>query len=294
VFDVVVWGAPEARQSVSNIRNLLLEQPDGGRVRLGDVAEVRIAPTPTIIHHEGISPRVDVVANVQGRDVGAVGDDIEDRLQAVNFPLEYHPEVLGEFATQEAAEGRLLAVGIAAAIAILLLLQKVTGSWRMASLLFLTLPVALVGGVLASLAAGGTLSLGSLVGFLAVVGIAARSTILLIKHYQHLEEREGMPFGPSLVLRGTEERFVPILLTAAATAAVLLPVVLLGDVAGLEVLRPMAVVMLGGLVTVMLVSLYVVPALYLRFGGRREPELDLVPEAVPPVGQAMPGSVSTA
>jgi Cu/Ag efflux pump CusA len=109
------------------------------------------------------------------------------------------------------------------------------------------------------------------------LGIAARDGILLIKHYQHLEDREGVAFGPALVQRGTRERLVSILVTAAATASILLPLVAMGDTAGLEIVHPMAVVMLAGLVTATLVTLCVVPALYLRFGSRREPELDLEP-----------------
>ena len=133
---------------------------------------------------------------------------------------------------------------------------------------------ALTGGVLAVLAGGGIISLGSLVGFLAVLAIAARNGILLINHYQHLERNEGEPFGPELVVRGTRERFAPILMTAAATGLALLPLVILGNIAGLEIVHPMAVVILGGLVTSTLLNLFVVPALYLRFGSSPEPETE--------------------
>jgi len=125
------------------------------------------------------------------------------------------------------------------------------------------LAVALVGGVLAAFAGGG-ISLGSLVGFLALLGIAARNGILLIDRYQSLQENEGEPFGPALVLRGTRERVAPILMTAVTTALALVPLVLLGDVAGLEIVRPMALVILGGLVTSTWLALVVIPALYLR------------------------------
>jgi CzcA family heavy metal efflux pump len=277
VYDVVVWGAPRTRHSLHDIRDLLLETPKGTAVRLGDVADVRIVASPAVIHHEAISPRVDVVANVSGRNVRPVMDDVEDRLEKFEFPLEYHAEVLGEQAAREATETRLLVVVIAVAIGILLLLQAAFGSWRLAAVVFLTLPTAVAGGVLAAWTVGGILSLGSLLGLLAVIGIAAREGILLVKHYQHLEQREGETFGAALVLRGTHERMVPILLTAAATAAFLLPLLLLGDRAGLEIVRPMAVVMLGGLITATLVTLFVVPALYLRFGAKREPDLELSP-----------------
>ena len=133
-------------------------------------------------------------------------------------------------------------------------------------LIFLTLPIALVGGILAAFAAGGVLSLGSLLGFFAVFGIAARNGILLINHCQHLEEVEGETFGPALVLRGARERLSPILMTSLATGLAVVPLVILGDRPGQEIEYPLAVVILGGLVTSTLLNLFVVPSLYLRFG----------------------------
>ena len=154
---------------------------------------------------------------------------MKDRLQTVSFPHEYHAEVLGEFAERQAAQGRLFAFGLAAALGIFLLLQTCIGSWRVAAFSFLTLPLALVGGVLAAFAAGGVISLGSLVGFLTVFGIAARNGILLVNHYQHLEDEEGQPFGIDLVLRGSRERLAPILMTALATGLALVPLVIRRD-----------------------------------------------------------------
>src|SRR5919197_5651121 len=135
---------------------------------------------------------------------------------------------------------------------------------------FLTLPMALVGGVLAaSMFSGGVLSLGSLVGFLAVFGIAARNGILLINHCQHLERHEGEVFGPALVVRGAKERLSPILMTALATALALVPLVVRGTIPGHEIEHPMAVVIVGGLVTSTVLNLFIVPSLYLRFAKRR-------------------------
>jgi CzcA family heavy metal efflux pump len=269
VFEVVVWGAPEVRDNLSNLREFLLETPGGQAVRLGEVAELRIAPTPTVIRHEAISPRIDVVANVRGRDLGGVARDVARRLKDVKFPLEYRAELLGEYAERQTAQQRMVAFGAAAAIGTFLLLQAVFGSWTLALLVVLTLPMALVGGVLAAFVGGG-ISLGSLVGFLALLGIAARNGILLINRYQHLERHEGEAFGPELVRRGTRERVGPVLITAATTALAMLPLLLLGNIAGLEIVRPMGVVILGGLVTSTLLTLFVLPALYLRFGARRE------------------------
>ena len=280
VFDVVVWGAPEARRNLSNLRDLMLENPRDTQVRLGEVAELRIVPTPTVIHHEALSPRIDVVANVRGRDLGSVAGDVARRLKEVKFPLEYRAELLGEYAERQAAQRRMLGFAIAAATGVFLLLQACFGSWRLATLVFVTLPVALVGGVLAAFAGGG-ISLGSLIGFLALLGIAARNNILLIDRYQTLQQHDGEPFGPALVQRGTRERAAPILMTAVTTVLALVPLVFLGDIAGLEIVRPMALVILGGLVTSTWLALVVIPALYLRLRAvsYRVDVTDHVPDA---------------
>ena len=214
---------------------------------------------------------MDVLANVgSGRDLGAVLEDVEDRLEEVQFPLGYHAELLGEGAERAAAQRRLLLAGLAAVVGIFLLLQAAFRSWRLATLAFLALPAALVGGVLAAYAGDGIVSLGALVGFLAVLGIAARNSILLIRHFQHLEWVEGEAFGPALVLRGARERLSPILMTTLATGLALVPLVFAADLPGHEIEHPMAVVILGGLVTSTLLNLFVVPVLYLRLGSIRE------------------------
>jgi Cu/Ag efflux pump CusA len=150
---------------------------------------------------------------------------------------------------------------------------------RLALLLFLTLPMALVGGVLAVWLGDGILSLGSLIGFLTVFGIAARNGILMISHFQHLESEEGEVFGPALVLRGAKERLAPILMTAGATGLALVPLAVAGSVAGHEIEHPMAIVILGGLVTSTLLNLFVLPSLYLRFGKSRRASTELSVDA---------------
>jgi CzcA family heavy metal efflux pump len=278
VFDVIVQGVPATRESVASVRNLLIDGTDGGHLRLGQVADVRVTPTPIVIERDAVSRHLDVVADVSGRDLGAVATDIEDRLANVTFPLEYHAEVLKETTGEEINSTQMIAFGIAAAIAAFLLLQAAFRSWRLAVPVFLSLPLALVGGVLAALVAGAELSLGSFIGFLALFALATRTEVLLISHFQNLE-REGASFGPDLVERGARERLAPITTTAAATAAVMLPFVIAGTMPGLEVVHPMAVVVLGGLVTSTLLSLFVLPALFLRFGGgepKLSPEEDLM------------------
>jgi Cu/Ag efflux pump CusA len=264
VYDIIAWSVPKARKDVQSIQELPLDTPGGGHITLSDVAKVFVTATPNQISREDNSRRIDVGMNVKGRDLGSVVSDVRDRLEKVKMPHEYHAELVGEFAEREAAQGRLLSFGLAAAIGIFLLLQTCIGSWRVATFSFLTLPLALVGGLLAAFAAGGIISLGSLVGFLTVFGIAARNGILLINHYQHLEREEGEPFGPELVLRGSRERLAPILMTALATGLALVPLVISGEIPGAEIEYPMALVILGGLATSTLLNLFLVPTLYLR------------------------------
>jgi CzcA family heavy metal efflux pump len=265
-YDVHVWSTPETRRSLTDIRNLPIDTPNGGTVRLADVASVRIKPTPSSIHHEDTSRRLDIGANTSGRPLGSVAEDVSNQLDKIKFPTGYHAELKGEAVEKQNAQHRLLIFGLAAAIGILLLLQAAFGSLRLALIFFLTLPMALVGGVLAAYLTGGTLSLGSLVGFLTVFGIAARNGILLINHCQHLERHEGEKFGLELVLRGARERLSPIMMTALATGLALVPLVVAGTIPGHEIEHPMAIVILGGLITSTFVNLFIVPALYLRFG----------------------------
>ena len=268
-YDVVVWSPGSVRHSFTDVENLPIDTPAGGRVRLGSVATVSLQPNPNAIDRQGDSRYLDVGAAVSGRDLGAVVSDINRKLAAVHLNRGYHIEMLGEYQERQAAQARLLQSSLIAGVAILLLLQASFRRWRLAVLAFVTLPMALVGGILAAWAGGGIISLGSLVGFFTVFGIAARNGILLINHWQHLEQDEGMEFGPALVIRGARERLSPILMTSLATGLALVPLVLLGERPGHEIEHPLAVVVLGGLATSTLLNLLVLPSLYLRFGRSR-------------------------
>jgi len=269
-YDVHVWSTPKTRDSITAVRRLPIDTPRG-QVPLSTLASVRIAPTPNLIERENASRKIDVDANLTGtRSPSAVNRDVQARLRAIKMPLGYHAELLGEAQERQAAQHSLLTYGVLAAVAIFLLLQVAFGSWRLAALMLLTLPMALVGGVLAAYEGVGVVSLGALIGFFTVMGIAARNGIMMISHFQHLERDEGESFGPQLVLRGAKERVSPILMTASATGLALLPLVISGDKPGQEIEHPMAVVILGGLVTSTLLNLFVMPVLYLRLGaGRR-------------------------
>ncbi|MFZ2652665.1 MAG: efflux RND transporter permease subunit [Burkholderiaceae bacterium] len=275
IYEVVVHGAPEARQSMTNLSDLWVEKSDRQSTRLGDVAKLQMVSTPSVIRHEAIAPYVDVVASVAGRDFGSVMDEVEDRLDKIKFPLEYHPEILGEYAERQSVQRRMLGVGIACLIGIFLLLQACFRSWAQAAVGFLAIPVAAAGGVLAVALSGGVMSLGSIIGFLAVLGIAARNAVLLISAYHDLEKHQAFDLGA--VLRGSRERLAPMLASSAATIGAMLPIIVFGRVPGLEIVGPTAIVILGGVVASTLFTLFVLPALYSQVRARapRQPDLRL-------------------
>jgi Cu/Ag efflux pump CusA len=288
VFQVVVRGVPEVRQSLDTIRDLRIDTPDGSGVRLGDVARVAIAPNPVDLRHEAVSRYVDVRAGISGRDPDAVRADVRDRLRAMHFPLDYHAEVVTPSADEQAPLSTFLTYAVAAAVAIFLLLQAAFGSWRLAALVFATLPIALVGGVVVIAAGGGDVSLGAAFGLMAVLGLAVRNAIALVRRLQELEGNGTERLA--LVVRGTADRAPAVVLTALVMAAALVPFAALGDVAGNEITHSTAAVVLGGLVSSTALALFVQPALYLHAARRSAapsaervapertgPDLDLLP-----------------
>jgi multidrug efflux pump subunit AcrB len=182
------------------------------------------------------------------------------------MPLEYHAEVLADAQQQQTHNLQTAGLAVAVAIAIFLLLQAAFGSWRLATLVFLTLPLAAAGSVLAAFSVGGIMTLGALIGLFTVLGITARNSVRLITSFQRLESDETV-FGPESVLRAAREGSGPILVAAAATIAVVLPLLLFGRMAGAELLYPLAAVVIGGLVTSTLLTVFVLPALYIRFSA---------------------------
>jgi len=273
-FDVMVWGVPGVRTDLAAVQALPIDTPAGVQVRLGDVADVRVVAAPNEVRRENASRRLDVTCNVSGRDLGAVAREVEEKVGAIPFDREYHPEFLGEYAARQESTRKLYALAGLAVIGIVLLLYVDFRAWRPTWLVALTIPFALVGGVFAVVVAGGVVSLGSLVGFVTVLGIAARNGIMLVSHFRHLEAAEGVAFGVGLVLRGAEERLAPILMTALATGLALLPLAVTGNKPGQEIEYPLAVVILGGLVTSTLLNLFLLPPLYARFGRPVGPPAD--------------------
>jgi CzcA family heavy metal efflux pump len=265
-FDVVVWGTKDLRTDLHAIQELPIDAQNGTQVRLKDVADVRIVSAPNEIRRENASRRLDVTCNVSGRDLGSTAREIEEKVKQIPFDREYHPEFLGEYAARQESTRRLYALAGLALVGIVLLLFVDFQSWRPTLLVALTIPFALVGGVFAVLFTTSVVSLGSMVGFVTVLGIAARNGIMLVSHFRHLEAEEGVPFGVGLILRGAEERLAPILMTALATGLALLPLAITGNKPGQEIEYPLAVVILGGLITSTLLNLFLLPPLYALFG----------------------------
>ena len=270
VFDVVLRAAPDARANPNDLGRLLVDAPTGDKVPLHAVAEIGMINAPNIINRERASRRILVTCNAAGRDVASIVEDIQTRIAATLPPLPagYHLEFGGEHEARSAAQERLILVSAAALVGIFILLYLDFQSLGLSLLVMLSVPLACIGGIAAVLLTGGDVSLGSLVGFVTVFGIATRNGILLISHYQHLQFHDQMPFGRELILRGAAERLSPILMTASSTALALLPLVALGNLPGHEIEHPMAVVIIGGLVSSTFLTLVLMPVLYEWLGWR--------------------------
>lgn len=271
VFDVQVWSTPETRHSLSNVQDLMIDTPGGGQVRLADIATVRVRPTLSSIKREEVSRYLDVHATVSGRDVGSVARSVRQQLAALAFPAEYHAEVLGEYAAQQDAQRRSLGLAVGAAIGIFLLLQAAFASWRLAFVIFLALPAALSGGVFAAAVTGEPLSLATTAGYFALLAVAVRGGLAVAGAYvDRLPQPGQAPHARAVDAARTV--VTPVVATALATGAAVLPFVFTGDVAGQELLQPFSIVVLGGLVTSTLVTVVGLPALCAALGPKRVPE----------------------
>lgn len=266
-IDVMVVGHDALRADVSALHDLVLPLDDQRSVRLADIADLRIMPMQNTIAHDAGSRKLDVVVDLAvGADLGQIARAIAAKVRAFPFAAAHHAELLGEYRARTQAQTKLAVVSALALFGVALVLLADFRSLRLALLVIASLPFALVGGVFATICSHGMVSLGTLVGLVTVIGIAARNGIMLIAHYRYLESHEGVPFGSELVLRGACERLAPILMTALATALALVPLVFRGAAPGHEIEYPMAVVILGGVISSTLLNLFVMPVLYLQFG----------------------------
>lgn len=259
-FDVTVWTEERFRKTVDNLNELPIALPAGGSIPVREVANLKIVSTPNIIQHEGGSRKIDISLNSKDGRLDRIATEAGSVIAGLNLPQGYHAELLGEYKERQTSSQRLLFFSLISLIGIFVVLYLDFQSLGLAILIFLSLPFALLGGVFTSALFGIPLSLGSLVGFVTVLGIAARNAVMLISHYRFLEE-EGRAFGRELILLGSEERLRPILMTAAATALGLLPIVIGGDRPGHEIEYPMAVIIFGGLLSSTLLNLAVMPSI---------------------------------
>jgi CzcA family heavy metal efflux pump len=262
-FDIVVKAHPDVTRHLPDLKRLPIDLPSGkGTVPLLAVADLQRVSAPNTIRRDQASRCIDVTCNVKNRDLGSVVSDIQERLKSLPAREGYRVELLGEYKARSDSQRQLLIYSLLSLIGIAALLYMDFQSVRLMLLVLFTLPFALIGGVAAALLGGGVLSLGSLVGFITVLGIAARNGIMLVSHYRHLQQVEGMSMSRELLLRGARERVVPILMTALAAGLGLLPLAISGSKPGYEVEYPMAIVILGGLITSTILNLVVLPVLY--------------------------------
>ncbi|MDI1310462.1 MAG: efflux RND transporter permease subunit [Methylotenera sp.] len=266
-LDVVIIGNTSSKSDLSAIQQLPIDSPFGSQLRIKDVADVYFIGMPNEIKREAVSRRIDIVSNAKNRDLGAVAADIENSVLKMQFPAGYYPQFLGEYTAQKAARNRLAGLSILMLLAIVLIVYADFKSYRHTLVLVASLPFAFVGGVIGVLISGGVVSLGSMVGFIAVLGIAARNGILLISHYRHLMLSEKLELSSiELIKRGSNERLVPILMTALATSLALLPIVFKGPISGYEIEYPLAIVVVSGLLTSTILNLLLLPAIFLKYG----------------------------
>jgi CzcA family heavy metal efflux pump len=267
-FDLFVWFDEVSRRDTQAMRGVLIDGHKDFKIPLSQVAEVALENRPYFINRERVQRRIAVQANVVGRDLGTVIAEAQEKIaKQVSLPAGYFVEYGGQFESQQEATRILLSYGAIAIVVIFLLLYKAFNSARASFLVLANLPLALIGGVFTIFLTGGIMSIPSLIGLISVFGIAARNGIILVTHYHNLRV-EGFS-REEVVVQGSKDRLAPVLMTAGAAALGLLPL-LFGDIAGKELERPMAHVILGGLFTSTVLNMLIVPVLYSRYGWEKE------------------------
>lgn len=265
VFDLVVRLDEPYREDVTSIRQLLVDT-DSGPLPLSDLATVEESQGPNQVLRENVTRRIVVSANVQGRDLGSVVADMQKAASTVKLPSGYHLEWGGQFQSQQSASRTLLMLSAFSVVGIFLVLYQHFKVVRLALMVMAALPLSLIGGVAGVYLTGQSLSVASLVGFITLCGIASRNEIMRVSHYLHLVEEEGQDFGLDLILRGSSERLVPVMMTALTAILALLPLALAAGAPGKEILHPVAVVILCGLLVSTVLDTLITPILFYLFG----------------------------
>ncbi|MBF0097412.1 MAG: efflux RND transporter permease subunit [Magnetococcales bacterium] len=266
-FDVVVRLSEEWRTESGDFGEILIDTPRG-KIPLKLVAQVEESSGPNLINRDNMRRRIVVLANTQGRDVGAVVTDVQQRLSAMALPAGYYLSYEGQFRSQQEATRLIALLATLSLVGIFLVLYSHFRSAVLVLVIMANIPMALVGSVAALWLAGQSLSVASLVGFITLTGIAARNGILKISHYLHLVTQEGESFGREMIVRGSLERLTPVLMTALVAALALIPLMLDADAAGKEILHPVAIVIFGGLISSTLLDTLVTPVVFLLVGQR--------------------------
>lgn len=266
-FDVVLRFADEARNSLDALKNVTIDTPNGSQIPVSSVATIENLPGPNQVLRENTQRRIVIQSNVAGRDLGSVVADMRSRIAAqVKLPEGYFIEYGGQFEAQQAATKTLSLLTGFSLIAIFFILLKALGDWHSALQVMINIPLALIGAIAALLLTGGVFSIATLVGFISLVGITSRNGIMMISHYLHLIREEGEDFNEQMVIRGSLERLVPVLMTALTAGLSLVPLAIASGAPGKEILHPLAVVVLGGILTSTLLDQIVTPAVFFKFG----------------------------
>ncbi len=268
-FDILLRSTDEERGDIENIRNTMIDTPDGNLIPLQQIATIESTTAINSVWHENTQRRIVISCNVQGRDLGTTVQEIQEAIaNELVLPEGYFLKYAGQFESQQSASKLLLILSVFSIGGIYLVLYSHFKSSRMVLQIMLNVPLALIGSVVAVMLTGGTFSIATLVGFITLTGIASRNGIMMISHYIHLVEHEGEKFSKEMIIRGSLERLVPVLMTALTAALALVPLTLDPQASGKEILYPVATVILGGLVSSTLLDMIVTPVVFYKFGEK--------------------------
>ncbi len=267
-YDLYVWYEEAFREDLEAIREMLVDTPSGEKVPLSLLADVHEAKGPNIINRENVRRRIVVSANVSGRDLASTVAAMQAAVGGVDLPPGYAVRFEGQFQSQREATRLIALLSIFTLATMFLLLYSHFRSVMIVGQILLNVPLAFIGGIALTYLMVGTISIATLVGLITLAGIASRNTIMMISHYLHLMEHEGARFDRDMIVRGSLERLVPVTMTALVAGIALVPLVLAAGQPGKEILYPVAVVILGGLLSSTLLDMAVTPAIFFRFGRK--------------------------
>ena len=268
-FDLLLRTDDSTRNSVEAIRNTQISLPNGSQIPLQQIAKIEFENGINSIYHENTQRRIVISANVQGRDLGSAVKELQANIKSnLQLPQGYYIEYGGQFESQQSASKLILILSVFSLAGIFLVLFSHFNSSRIVFQIMLNIPLALIGSVAAVILTGGVFSIATMVGFITLTGIASRNGIMMISHYIHLVEHEGEKFSKHMIIRGSLERLVPVLMTALVAALALIPLTLDATAAGKEILYPVATVILGGLISSTLLDMIVTPVVFYCFGKK--------------------------